>query len=87
MKITRQSVLTRITHTKEINVTQKQLDAHANGELIQNVMPHLNEWDREFIISGATKEEWEKIYPPESETVQDIVDDNNIIIDNLNHIN
>lgn len=62
MKITRQSMFTGRVHTKEIDVTQEQLERWANGELIQNAMPHLSPDDREFIMTGVTAEEWNKCF-------------------------
>ena len=58
MEITRRSILTGKTHTRVINVTQQEIDAWQNGDLIQVAMPHLSVEDREFIMSGATSEEW-----------------------------
>ena len=38
MQVTRTSLLTKLTHTREINVTQQQLDDQASGlDLIQNI--------------------------------------------------
>ena len=55
----RTSILSGITRTKEFDVTDEQYNAWRDGALIQNVMPHLNDDEREFLISGATTEEWE----------------------------
>lgn len=55
----RTSILSGITRTKELDVTEEQYNAWVSGALIQNVMPHLSDDDREFLISGATAEEWE----------------------------
>lgn len=55
----RTSILSGITRTKELDVTEEQYNAWQDGALIQNVMPHLSDDDREFLISGATAEEWE----------------------------
>lgn len=55
----RTSILSGITRTKEFDVTEEQYNAWRDGALIQNVMPHLCDDDREFLISGATAEEWE----------------------------
>jgi len=41
MKITRTSTLTGVTRTRDIEVTEKQLQAHAQGMLIQNAMPDI----------------------------------------------
>lgn len=61
MKIVRISPFTGKVHTKEINVTQEQIDAWENGTLIQNAMPHLTAGEREFIKTGITDEEWDNL--------------------------
>ena len=67
MLITNTSTLTGIKHTREINCTQEMINDWQNGALIQNVMPHLSNEDREFLITGTTPEEWDKAFPPEDE--------------------
>lgn len=62
MKITNTSSLTGKEHTLEIDITQDQLKRWLGGELIQNVCPTMTSDDREFLISGATKEEWEAFF-------------------------
>jgi hypothetical protein len=37
----------------------EQLAKWQNGELIQNVMPHLNADDREYVMTGITPAEWQ----------------------------
>lgn len=59
MKIIRVSKWSGIERTREIDITQEQLDRWIGGEVIQKVVPHLSDSDREFIISGMTDEEWE----------------------------
>lgn len=49
----------------EIAVTEEQLAAHRNGMLIQRAMPDLTPDEREFIMTGATPEEWEEIHGSE----------------------
>jgi hypothetical protein len=49
----------------ELPITQSQLDAWVDGELIQNVMPHLSVDEREFIISGVTPAEWNSMFGEE----------------------
>lgn len=63
MLITKTSLLTGIEHTLDIPCTQAQLDIFDNGRgpHIQTVMPNLSADDREFILSGITKEEWNAI--------------------------
>ena len=58
MLITKTSLLSGAEHTRDIDITEYQLAAHAAGSLIQNVAPHLSAEDREFLISGITPDEW-----------------------------
>ena len=62
MKIVRKSILTGITRTRDIDITFEQYDAWANGELIQDAMPHLSVADREFIVNGITDDEWRQMF-------------------------
>jgi hypothetical protein len=56
------SMLTGKIHEREIDVTPEQLKKWQGGMLIQDAMPHLSSDDREYLISGATPEEWEKFF-------------------------
>lgn len=58
MKITKKSMLTGVTRTIDMPITEQQYDDWLDGALIQNVMPHLTVGEREFLISGITDEEW-----------------------------
>jgi len=59
MPVTRTSMITGITHTRDLPVTQEQIDLWQNGEAkIQEAMPHLSPPDREFVKTGITPEEW-----------------------------
>ena len=60
MKITKTSVLSGITRTRNLPITQEQYDVWQKGGLIQNVMGNLTVSDREWLISGATEEEWQE---------------------------
>ena len=62
MKITKTSVLSGITRTRNLPITQEQYDVWQKGGLIQNVMGHLSAGDREWLISGATEEEWNELF-------------------------
>lgn len=62
MKITRTSPFSGLKHTMEISVTQAQLDAWKNGELIQRAMPNLAPDQREFIKTGITPKEWAEAF-------------------------
>jgi 7,8-dihydro-6-hydroxymethylpterin-pyrophosphokinase len=61
MKITKVSMLSKIERSIDLDVTAEQINAWRSGMLIQEAMPHLNEHEREFIISGITQEEWDRI--------------------------
>lgn len=59
MLVEMQSTLTGIVRVKEMDVTYDQFNRLDQGELIQNVMSHLTPDEREFLITGITKEEWD----------------------------
>ena len=58
MLITKTSVMTGEKNEMLLPVTNEQIERWQNGELIQNVFPHLSPSEREFLISGVTPEEW-----------------------------
>ena len=62
MKITRKNPISGEKVTREIEVTQEQLDAWNSGELIQRAMPDLNEDDREFILTGILPHQWDELF-------------------------
>lgn len=83
MQIIKQSSLTGKTHSKDIDVTQKQIDQWLDGMHIQHAMPNLSPDDREFIMSGITSEEWnwyfkeyEFFEEEDEEEVEDLRDPN-----------
>lgn len=58
MKVYRRSFLTGKSHTLDLPITEKQLEAYENGYgLIQDIFPDLTPEQREFIRSGITEEE------------------------------
>lgn len=59
MEITRTSIITQQTHTRDIDVTEEQLARWKAGANIQDACPHLSVGDREFIMTGITQEEWD----------------------------
>lgn len=60
MQITRTSMLSGITRTREFAITADQWKAYENGLHIQRALHNLSDEDREFILSGSTKEEWDE---------------------------
>ena len=65
MLIERTSMVTGITRSMELPITKEQWAAFQNGALVQNAFPHLSPDEREFIITGITKEEWDDIFRDE----------------------
>jgi hypothetical protein len=53
------SRLSGLAHEREIDVTQEQIDLWSGGALIQVAMPNLSRAEREFLMTGATQEEWD----------------------------
>ena len=75
MLITKRSSLSGNTNSREINVTQAQLDDWASGTFIQVAMSNLSPNDREFLMTGITPEEWDKHFNEEEYDINDIVCD------------
>lgn len=71
MRITRTSMVSGETNTLDLPVTCEQLAAWQGGELIQVVFRHLPPWDREFILSGTTRAEWDAMFPPEADAEEE----------------
>ena len=65
MLITKTSILSGKTRTKEINVNQSQIDKWVAGMLIQDAMPNVSVDEREFIMTGSTPEEWDLYFNEE----------------------
>ena len=73
MLIKRKSVISGIVRTRDIPVNPDDMIAWETGTCnIQDVMPYLNDNDREFILSGITAEEWDSVF---SEEIEDIISD------------
>jgi len=68
MLVRKQSLLTKRWNTMEIPATVEEIDAWRNGgKLIQDAFPHFTPDQREFLLSGATNEEWEAAFMPDRE--------------------
>lgn len=48
-------------------VTREQWDAWQAGTHIQHAMPNLSPAEREFLLTGATPEEWNAAFPEDDE--------------------
>jgi len=62
MQIKRTSPVSGITRNLDIDVTKEQLVRWEAGALIQDVMGHLNAADREYLVSGITDDEWQRMF-------------------------
>ena len=67
MLITRTSMRSNSVSTRDLSVTQSQIELWEAGGLIQDVMPELSSEDREFIMTGITPEEWDSVFSEEEE--------------------
>jgi hypothetical protein len=72
MIITRKSPVTGVTHSLDLPVTEQQIQAWQEGQLIQNAFPDLSPGDREFIKTGITNAEWNDMFgmSEESEDIE-----------------
>lgn len=59
MQITRTSMLTGITRTMDLPITDEQYARWRAGTVIQVAMPRLSPDEREFIRTGITGDEWD----------------------------
>ena len=66
MLVTRSSIFTGKVTTLDLPVTSAQIIAYDRGALVQDAFPGLDADQREFMISGATPDEWAALFPPET---------------------
>ena len=63
MLITRRSELSGVKNTLDIPITEEQLEEYGRGaRLIQDIVPNLSADEREFLITGITKREWDDTF-------------------------
>lgn len=65
MKVTAKSILTGKTNTMELpnSVTVERIHTWRDSrQLVQNAFPELTADQREFLLTGATPEEWDAIF-------------------------
>jgi hypothetical protein len=68
MIVRKTSIFTGKTSEMDLPITQEQYDYWQSGaEVIQKVFPHLTTYQREFLMTGATQEEWDKTFAEEEE--------------------
>ena len=60
------SALSGKLNTMELPITYERiLEWERSYTLIQDAFPDLSSEQREFLLSGATPEEWDRAFPPE----------------------
>jgi hypothetical protein len=66
MLVRKTSQISKIEHVMDLDVTFNQLERIENRyqtkELIQDIVPNLSKEEREFLITGITPEEWNKMF-------------------------
>jgi len=68
MKVTKQSQISGVVRTMELDITAQQLWSYEMGlGLIQDVFPNLNSSEREFLKTGVTDEEWTRVFGEQEE--------------------
>lgn len=70
--VTRKSQVSGKEHTVQVNTTPDKMQQWesmipAHRPLIQQFFPELSADEREFILTGITKEEWEEMFDGEDE--------------------
>jgi hypothetical protein len=69
MLITKISPVTGKETTLDIPMTQQQYARYIKREsFVQDIFPELSVDQREFLISGCTKEDWESLFVDESKS-------------------
>lgn len=70
LTITKRSTLTGIVHTMTFeNASPEEFKAWQDGALIQHAFPRLEAWEREFILTGITPEEWDEYIRDDDTTI------------------
>lgn len=64
MIVTRKSMITGVTHAREVDCTPEQIALWEAGMKIQDAMPDLPAPEREYVKSGVTPEEWRQMFGP-----------------------
>lgn len=65
--VMRLSMFSGKENTQTMRATADQFKRWRSGVLIQDAFPSLTREQREFILTGATPQEWASLWPPEQE--------------------
>jgi hypothetical protein len=72
-EVHKRSILSHTMHKTVLAITMEQIHAwQIQRKLIQDVFPHLSSEEREFLMTGATPEEWDNEFKDEDEGKQDV---------------
>ena len=67
VRVHKQSVFTGKHHSMVLPTRQGELEYWEDSmSLVQDVFPHFTSEQREFLISGCTPEEWNKLFSEEA---------------------
>ena len=69
MIVTRISKFSGIQRSLDLDITKEQMINYEKGMLIQHAFPNLTPEEREFFMTGATKEEWDELFGGMDENV------------------
>lgn len=67
---TRKSDISGKDHTMDLPITHAEYAAWASDPKaahIQHQWPHMTDDQREFLLTGITKEEWDEIFPEDED--------------------
>lgn len=68
MLVTRTSQYSKKENTLDLDITQEAIDNWQNTSmLIQDAFPGLSADEREFLLTGITKQEWDEMFPPDQQ--------------------
>ena len=68
MKVTKQSQISGVVRTMELDITAQQLWNYEMGlGLAQDVFYNLTDSEREFLMTGVTDEEWSRVFGEQEE--------------------
>lgn len=67
LRVTKTSPLSKKDSTMDLPITAGQWTDFMRGVLVQNALPDLSNAEREFVLTGHTQEDWDKLFPPGEE--------------------
>jgi len=62
MKITRANPFTGVETTRDLDVTDEQIELYMSGTLLQDAFPQLGAADREWLKTGICEQSWNEMF-------------------------